>query len=98
MKKVTVLAKVEDPGWEEKDVDTVSVALRKRGIFYTVCSNQQYFSNLIVVLGPCPIAVIEDFIPEGVWYGVLDLASNEGLQTFFVLLFEKTHTGDPHGN
>lgn len=94
MKKVTVLVKVGDPGWEEKDIDAIGVALRKRGIYYTVCNNQQHFSDFVVVLGPCPTAVIEDFIPEGVKYGVLDPTSNEGLQTFFLLLFENTRTGE----
>jgi hypothetical protein len=96
MKKVTVLAKVEDPGWGEDAIDMIGAALRKRGIRYTVCGNQQHFPNIIIVIGPCPMAVIEDFIPEGVSYGVLDLAANEGLQTFFFLLFE--NTGGQNGN
>lgn len=101
MKEVTFLARVADPGWEEKDVDMVGTALRKRGIRYTVCNNQQHFPNFIVVTGPCPRDVIEDFIPEGVTCHVLDLDHNPGLQMFFVMLFEVVlleNKGELNGN
>jgi hypothetical protein len=101
MKMVTFLARMADPGWEEKDVDMVGAALRKRGIRYIVCNNQQHFPNFIVVTGPCPRDVIEDFISEGVTYHVLDLEGNPGLQMFFVMLFEVVlleNKGELNGN